>query len=114
MDDFAHKVKALFGRIGYKNVSFKTAADPNEIRLYATSMKNTGEVKAAIQCLDMKVVTKKAVKEFADSLVMNTDKIFIFTTGVFDDKLISNPGDERIVLIDKYQISNYLNLFNLI
>jgi hypothetical protein len=114
MDDFTHKVKAFIGKIGYKNASFRTAADPNEIRLYATAKMNTGEVKAAVQCLNMKIVPKKAVKDFVDSLVMNTDKIIIFTTGEFDEKLLKNPGDERIILVDKYQISNYLSLFSLI
>jgi hypothetical protein len=114
MDDFTHKVKAFIGKIGYKNASFKTAADPNEIRLYASAKMNTGEVKAAVQCLNMKIVPKKSVKDFVDSLVMNTDKIIIFTTGEFDEKLLKNPGDERIILVDKYQISNYLSLFSLI
>ena len=113
-DDFAHKVKALLGRIGYKNVSFKTAFNPDEMRLYASTVKNSVEVKAAVQCLNTKVVTRKAVKEFTESLVSNTEKIFIFTTGELDEKLVKNPGDERIVLINKNQAAEYFYLFNLI
>ncbi len=113
-DDFSHKVKALLGRIGYKNVSFKTAFNSDEIRLYASSVKNSLEVKAAVQCLNTKVVTKKAVKEFTESLVSKTEKIFIFTTGDFDEKLVKNPGDDRIVLISKHQASEYFYMLNLI
>jgi len=113
-DDFSHKVKALLGRIGYRNVSFKTAFNPDEVRLYASSLRNSVEIKAAIQCLNMKVVTRKAVKDFIDSLVTNTEKIFIFTTGDFDPKLVKNPGDDRIVLINKNQAAAYFYMFNLI
>ena len=72
------------------------------------------ETRAVVQCLDMKVVPKKIVKEFTDSLVSNIEKIFVFTTGEFDDKLLKNPGDSRIVLVNKYQTSEYLNTFSLI
>ncbi len=113
-DDFSHKVKALLGRIGYKNVSFKTAFNPDEVRLYASSIKNSVEVKAAVQCLNTKVVTRKAVKDFTESLVKGTEKLFIFTTGEIDEKLMKNPGDERIVLISKNQAAEYFYMFNLI
>ncbi len=113
-DDFAHKIKALIGRIGYKNASFKTAFNPNEVRMYASAIKNSSEVKAAVQCLKMKEVPKRMVKEFVDSLATHTEKIFVFTTGEFDQKLLDNPGDERIELINKHQVANYLNMFNLI
>ena len=113
-DDFSHKVKAFLGRIGYKNVSFKTAFNPDEMRLYASALKNSVEVKAAVQCLTTKIVTRKMVKDFTDSLVTNTEKILIFTTGEFEPKLAKNHGDERIVLIDKHTISNYFYLFSLL
>ncbi len=113
-DDFSHKVKALLGRIGYKNVSFKTSFNPDEVRMYASTVKNSAEVKAAIQCLNAKVVTRKVVKEFTESLVQNTDKIFIFTTGDFDPKLVKNPGDNRIVMVNKDQAAEYFYMFNLI
>lgn len=113
-DDFSHKVKAFIGRIGYKNAGFKTAFNPDEVRIYASAMKNSSEVKAAVQCLNMKVVPKRIVKEFVDSLVTKTEKIFVFTTGEFDQKLTDNPGDERIELVDKHRIANYLNMFNLV
>ncbi|HEY6906962.1 MAG TPA: C-terminal helicase domain-containing protein, partial [Ignavibacteriaceae bacterium] len=113
-DDFSHKIKALLGRIGYKNASFKTSFNPDEVRIFASAIKNSTEVKVAVQCLTMKVVHKKIVKEFADSLVTNTEKIFAFASGEFDQKLINNPGDDRIVLIDKHQIANYLNMFSLV
>ena len=113
-DDFSHKVKALLGKIGYKNVSFKTAFNPDEVRLYASTVKNSSEVKAAVQCLNTKVVTRKAVKEFTESLVKNTEKIFIFTTGEFDEKLVKNPGDDRVVLINKNRAAEYFYMFNLI
>ncbi len=114
IDDFSHKVKALLGRIGYKSVSFKTSFNPDEIRLYASSVKNSVEVKAAVQCLNTKVVTRMAVKEFTESLVTNTEKIFIFTTGEFDEKLVKNPSDDRIVLINKHQAAEYFFMLNLI
>ncbi|HSD62969.1 MAG TPA: helicase-related protein [Ignavibacteriaceae bacterium] len=113
-EDFAHKIKALFGRLGYKNFSFKTSHSADEVRLYAIAVKNSLEVKAAVQCLNMKLVTKKIVKEFVDSLVSGTDRIFIFTTGEFDKKLNKAFDNEKIEFIDKYRISNYLNMFNLI
>jgi len=113
-DNFSHKVKAFLGRIGYKNVSFKTAFNPDEMRLYASALKNSIEVKAAVQCLTAKIVTRKMLKDFTDSLVTNTEKIFVFTTGEFEPKLVKNPGDERIVLIDKNLVSNYFYIFNLI
>ncbi len=113
-DDFSHKVKALLGRIGYKNVSFRTASNPDEMRLYASTIKNSIEVKAAVQCLNTKVVTRQAVKEFSESLVSNTEKIFVFTTGEFDGKLTKNPGDERLVFINKHQAAEYFYLFNLV
>ncbi len=112
-DDFAHKIKGLFGKIGYKNVSFKTAVNPEEVRLYGTATKNTVEVKAAVQCLNIKIVHKKIVREFVDSLVSTTHKIFVFTTGEFDES-VKSIDDERLVLINKHQVANYLYMFNLI
>ncbi len=113
-DDFAHKIKALFGRIGYKNISLKTSFNPDEARLFGMATKNSYELKAAVQCLNMKFVPKKIVKDFVDPLVKGTDRIFIFSTGEFDESLTKNIDDERLVLIDKHQVSNYLYLFNLI
>jgi hypothetical protein len=113
-EDFAHKVKALMGRLGYKNINFKTSHNADEIRLYAVALRNSVEVKAAIQCLNMKTITKKAVKDFIDSLVSGTDKILIFTTGEFDKKIAKGFNSEKIEFIDKYQVSDYLDIFNLI
>jgi hypothetical protein len=113
-DDFAHMIKGLMGRIGYKNISIKTAHNPDEVRLFCTAIKNSSEVKTAVQCLNTKLVTKKVVKDFADSLVVGTDRILIFTTGEFDKKLPRVIEDERVVLIDKQQVSKYLFLFNLV
>lgn len=112
-DDFAHKIKALFARIGYKNVSFKTSYNPDEVRLFGVATKNSYEIKAAVQCLNMKFVPKKIVKDFVDPLVTGTDRIFIFTTGEFDEN-IKGLDDERILFVDKHQISNYLYQFNLV
>jgi len=113
-EDFANKIKAFVGRIGYKNVSIRTSHNPGEVRLFCIAAKNTTEVKTAVQCLNMNVVPKKIVKDFIDSLVVSTDKIFIFTTGEFDEKIMSEIDDERVTFVDKHLISNYLFLFNLI
>jgi len=113
-EDFSHKIKALLNRVGYKNVSFRTTVNPNEGRLYASGLKNSVETKAVALCLNMKIAPKKSVNDFADSLVTNIEKIFVFTTGEFEEKLLKNPGDDRIVLVNKYQTSEYFTMFNLI
>lgn len=113
-EDFASKIKAFIGRIGYKNVSIRTSHNPGESRLFCIAAKNTAEVKTAVQCLSMNVVPVKIVKDFIDSLVVGTDKIFIFTSGEFDKKIMSEIDDERVAFVDKHLISNYLFLFGLI
>lgn len=113
-EDFAHKIKTLIGRIGYKNISLKTSHNPDEVRLFAVAIKNSVEVKTAVQCLNMKFVTKKVVKEFTDTLVSGTDKIFIFTTGEFDKKINLGFDKEKVEFVDKYRVADYLNIFNLI
>jgi SNF2 family DNA or RNA helicase len=107
-EELGDRVKNLLIRMGYKNLILQKDDLAGEVNIYGTSQKNGNEIKIAAKCLSSGFVTKEKVNEFKDLSLKNSNKVFIFTRGNFDEDIKAVEG---MTLVNGKTLANYFTTF---
>ena len=110
IDQLGQLVKALFAKLGYKNLMLKPDMLHNHSSIYGTLSKGMHEIKTAILCIPFNMKDVEVAKTFLkESLKINNRSIIVCSKDISDSLEISN--DEKISIVELELLARYLSIF---
>ena len=112
LEDIGQKTKALFTKLGYKNLVVKPDMLHEELAIYGMVNKNLHEIKTAIFCLPFKTKDVEPVENFIKESSKNNTRIFVICSEEILKQIAPDP-QERIIYIGQKMFANYVAEFKL-
>lgn len=107
LEEIGQKTKALFSKLGYKNLIMKPDMLHAELSIYGMANKGLQEIKTAIFCLPFKVQDVEPVEAFIKEASKNNARLFVVCSDKILEKLTDDPH-EKIIYIGQHMFANYL------